>query len=145
VNVAEPKIVGSVAARGERAAMCRMVFGQDAVEFAIVDIHSWTINECGTYIPNVFDAELGEVVTLEYELMAYGGLSAASVILETKATILSGADMDALEVIVRRRQARFEKRRDSPALKLYHEKVKTMYEQYATRNPGASNVSNLEA
>jgi hypothetical protein len=122
------KIVGSAPARDARAVMCRMVFGKDAVEFALVDIHSWLVDEQGIFVPHVFDEELGEPVSLEWMTFNYGGEAAVSRILETKATILSDASMTKIETIVRRRQAKLNAIMASDGAAIYHARVKAMFE-----------------
>jgi hypothetical protein len=122
------KIVGTSAAQGARAVLCRMVFGKDAVEFASVDLHSWAVDEQGTYVAYIYDEELEEPVTLEWMRFSYGGEAAISRILETKATNLSDADMSAMEKIVRRRQAKLDGIMASDGAALYHARVKAMHE-----------------
>lgn len=122
------KVVGVASAQGARAVMCRKAFGKDAVEFALVDIHSWTVDEQGTYIANVFDEELNEPVTLEWMVFNYGGITAISHILETKTSALSDVDMATMERRVRKREARLTEFQPSPGAALYHARVKAMYE-----------------
>jgi hypothetical protein len=137
-NVMQPKIVGTAPAQGARAVLCRKIFDQDAVEFAIVDLHCWALEEQGAMIAYVFDAELGEPVPLEWVKSNYGGLSAASAILETKATNLSGADMDALERMVRRRHVKVENILSSDWASSYRAKVKARVKaMYESTQPAA--------
>jgi hypothetical protein len=119
----QPKVVGTAPAQGARAVLCRMVFGKDEVEFAIVDLHCWVLDQRGQWIAYVYDAELGEPVSLEYFAETYS-LCSAHGILESKASVLSNADMDRLEVIVRRKEAKLEARIASPEMKLYRDKIR---------------------
>ena len=109
-NFDERKIVSTAPATGTRAILCRPQNSEDLtspLEFAAVDIAFWAIDESGEMTPHVFDSELGKPVSLEWVLFNYGGLCAASGILESKVSVISKDDRDRFAGTVRRKQQKY--------------------------------------
>lgn len=135
-NFDERKIVSTIPALGTRVVMCRSRTDDDPkspIEFAIVDIAFWAVDEIGETVAHIFDSELGKPVSLEWALLNYGGLCATSGILESKASVLAKNDMDRLERIVRKKQVKFLEYRDSAEAAAYREAIR--------RRLGYSNLS----
>jgi hypothetical protein len=126
-NYKSRKVVCTAPSAGAQAILCRPQTDGDLgspIEFAIVDLAFWGINDTGEMLPYVFDSELGKPDSLECLLLDYGGTCAVAGILESKSSSLQKEDMDRLERAVRQKQSTFIAYRDSPDAKAYRERIR---------------------
>jgi len=121
------RIVSTAPANGARAVICRPDKSEDthsAVEFALVDIAFWGIDERGVMTAYIFDAELGCPIRLKETLFNYAGDCGVSGVLESKASVLSKDDMDRFEQAVRRKQTKFIAHLQSPEAEAFRAQIR---------------------